>query len=91
MRSVSVTYALGDEEEKRLEALLPHYRNYVSEHGDRPFADWGIEELFETLMCQGSKWDIREKLDSEERRQEAVKRAIKAETPGEATPRESRW
>ena len=92
MRLVSVTYTLDDEEEKRLKNLLPYYRNYVTAYGDRPFADWGPEDLFDALMCQGSKWDIKEKLDREERLAGGrEKKSEKAETPGEAAPRESRW
>lgn len=69
MRLVSVIYTLNDEEEKRLEALLPEYTGYVDKRGERPFADWDIERLFRMLMTLESRHDIREKLELEERRQ----------------------
>ena len=87
MRKITVNYLVTDDEEKRLEALLPLWQRYPGADGDYPFNDWTVEEMFQTIMEFGSKFTIDTQISYEERRQRIV---LGTETPADAAAGESK-
>lgn len=62
MKEITVKYLISDEEEDRLKKLLPTFQSYKNDNGEYPFRDWTIDNVFDAVMTQGSKYDINKKL-----------------------------
>lgn len=69
MIQLTVTYMINEQQVRQLENLLPHWRNYVNNDGKRPFADWTIGQLFESVMTTGCWSDIDRRIADEQYRQ----------------------
>lgn len=52
--TVQVEYVLNEREQKALTELLPYFREYTNKNMEKPFKDWGIENLFRSIMTMGS-------------------------------------
>jgi len=59
---VTVEYQLDPRQQKALEELLPYFLDYPGTDGSRPFQNWTIENLFQTIMLTGSKFVIADKI-----------------------------
>lgn len=51
---VQVEYILNEREQKALAELLPRLQEYTNEKLEKPFKDWGNEDLFKAIMTMGA-------------------------------------
>lgn len=58
---LTASYILSDEEMKILQDINWQFREYVSQDGQRPFADQTIEGTFNNIMVVGSRPFIKER------------------------------
>ncbi len=58
-RNMTVEYRVGEEEMKRLEALLEAFHEYTNEQGEHSFKNWTVEDVFQSAMSCGSHYDIK--------------------------------
>nr|DAJ51482.1 MAG TPA: hypothetical protein [Caudoviricetes sp.] len=65
----SVTFQLTNEQIGRIHKLIPGWKEYVDEDGKKPFADYTLEKVFQTIMQIGSTHTINDHIRSEEYRQ----------------------
>lgn len=72
MKQITVEFDLKEDMEVALLELLPCWNNYTGKEGDKPFADWTIEKLFETLMQMGSFHTIWRHIKEEQFRQNMI-------------------
>ena len=67
----TVIYTLNEREIKALEELLPYWKAYENK-GEKPFAKWTIQNLFQTIMSYGSRYTISDKINNEQFRQNLI-------------------
>ena len=58
MTQYTVKYDLTEKEEAALRELLPNYQQYISAGGSRPFENYTLEDVFQSLMYIGSRHTI---------------------------------
>ena len=63
-RYMQVEYLLEEREVKALEELLAAYQKYEMEDGSKPFKEWTVEKVFQTIMETGSSFVISDKIQS---------------------------
>ncbi len=68
MRDITVTFAIDDEIEKKLDQLLPLWQNWTDpDTGRKPFLGYEKDRLFQDIMECGCVPYAKEKLASFER------------------------
>lgn len=68
LKEITIKLDVNEKQEEALRELLPHWQQYENE-GKKPFADYTVEKLFETLMEIGSLHTIWIKIKEEQYRQ----------------------
>lgn len=58
MTQYTVKYDLTEREEEALRELLPCYQQYIAKDGSRPFEDYTLEDVFQSIMYIGSRRTI---------------------------------
>ena len=58
MTQYTVKYDLTEREEAALLELLPCYQQYIAKDGSRPFEDYTLEDVFQSIMYIGSRRTI---------------------------------
>lgn len=72
MTQYTVKYDLTEKEEAALRELLPNYQQYISAGGSRPFENYTLEDVFQSLMYIGSKHTIWRHIKEEQFRQNLI-------------------
>lgn len=54
MTQYTVKYDLTEREEEALRELLPCYQQYIAKDGSRPFENYTLADVFQSLMYIGS-------------------------------------
>jgi hypothetical protein len=72
MTQYTVKYDLTEKEEAALRELLPNYRQYISAGGRRPFENYTLEDVFQSLMYIGSRHTIWRQIKEEQFRQNLI-------------------
>lgn len=71
-RKMTVEYILDDREIEALEELLGKWQQYKGKDGSQPFEDWKLEDLFQTIMQYGCKYDISKHIKTDQYRHELI-------------------
>lgn len=58
MTQYTVKYDLTEREEEALREILPCYQQYIAKDGSRPFENYTLEDVFQSLMYIGSRRTI---------------------------------
>ena len=58
MTQYTVKYDLEEREEAALRELLPCYQQYIAKDSSRPFEDYTLEDVFQSIMYIGSRRTI---------------------------------
>lgn len=58
MTQYTVKYDLTEREEAALMEILPCYQQYIAKDGSRPFEDYTLADVFQSLMYIGSRRTI---------------------------------
>ena len=58
MTQYTVKYDLTEREESALMEILPCYQQYIAKDGSRPFEDYTLADVFQSLMYIGSRRTI---------------------------------
>ena len=72
MTQYTVKYDLTEKEEAALRELLPNYQQYISAGGNRPFENYTLEDVFQSLMYIGSRHTIWRHIKEEQFRQNLI-------------------
>lgn len=72
MTQYTVKYDLTEKEEAALRELLPNYQQYISTGGSRPFENYTLEDVFQSLMYIGSRHTIWRHIKEEQFRQNLI-------------------
>ena len=72
MTQYTVKYDLTEKEEAALRELLPNYQQYISAGGSRPFENYTLEDVFQSLMYIGSRHTIWRQIKEEQFRQNLI-------------------
>lgn len=72
MTQYTVKYDLTEKEEAALRELLPNYQQYISAGGSRPFENYTLEDVFQSLMYIGSRHTIWRHIKEEQYRQNLI-------------------
>lgn len=72
MTQYTVKYDLTEKEEAALRELLPNYQQYISAGGRRPFENYTLEDVFQSLMYIGSRHTIWRQIKEEQFRQNLI-------------------
>ena len=72
MTRYTVKYDLTEKEEAALRELLPNYQQYISAGGNRPFENYTLEDVFQSLMYIGSRHTIWRHIKEEQFRQNLI-------------------
>ena len=72
MTQYTVKYDLTEKEEAALRELLPNYQQYISAGGSRPFENYTLEDVFQSLMYIGSRHTIWRHIKEEQFRQNLI-------------------
>lgn len=76
---VTVEYMIDPRQQKALEELLPCFQNYSGTEGSRPFQNWTIDDVFKSIMLNGSKFVIADKIQNMQIMQGLIKWEDKVE------------
>lgn len=72
MTQYTVKYDLTEKEEAALRELLSNYQQYISAGGSRPFENYTLEDVFQSLMYIGSRHTIWRQIKEEQFRQNLI-------------------
>ena len=72
MTQYTVKYDLTEKEEAALRELLPNYQQYISAGGSRPFENYTLADVFQSLMYIGSRHTIWRHIKEEQFRQNLI-------------------
>ena len=72
MTQYTVKYDLTEKEEAALRELLPHYQQYIAKDGSRPFENYTLADVFQSLMYIGSRYTIWRHIKEEQYRQNLI-------------------
>ena len=67
LREVTIRLDINEQQEEALRELLPYWQKYESD-GKKPFEDFEVEKLLETLMYAGSLHTIWRKIKEDQSR-----------------------
>ena len=67
LREVTIRLDINEQQEAALRELLPYWQKYESD-GKKPFEDFEVEKLLETLMYAGSLHTIWRKIKEDQSR-----------------------
>jgi len=73
MKGLGIVVKTTDEQEKRLERLLPWHQKHVEEDGSYPHSNWITSDMLECLVNIHAKELVDTLLDEEERRQGIIR------------------
>ena len=73
MKGLGIVVKTTDEQEKRLERLLPWHQKHVEEDGSYPHSNWITSDMLECLVNIHAKELVEFLLSEEERRQGVIR------------------
>lgn len=73
MKGLGIVVKTTDEQEERLERLLPWHQKHVEEDGSYPHSNWITSDMLECLINIHAKELVDTLLDEEERRQGIIR------------------
>lgn len=72
MTQYTVKYDLTEKEEAAMRELLPYYQQYIAKDGSRPFENYTLADVFQSLMYVGSRHTIWNHIKEEQYRQNLI-------------------
>lgn len=71
-KEITIRLDINEKQEEALRELLPYWQQYEGKDGSRPFENWTIAELLETLVYEGSRHTIWKRIKLNQCRQTLI-------------------
>lgn len=79
MKKITVEFEIDEKQERDLKKSLARWKQVEKTDGSRPFADWTLEKVFQSIMYIGSKQIIDKQLEEEKKNWAHTAAAMEAE------------